>query len=261
VDGGDGNDTINGGDGADSLLGGNGDDFIDGNRGNDTAILGAGDDVFQWDPGDGNDVVEGQDGRDTMVFNGANIGEQINLSANGERLRLVRDIGPVTMDTNDVEVVSIKALGGTDTITVNDLSGTDVVEVNVDLSAAPGVGDNQVDNVIVNGTNNDDVIVAAGDATGASVFGLTAQVNITGGEAANDQLNIFAVAGDDVVEGSGLADTALSFVVDAGAGDDVLIGGARADVLHGGDGDDVLMGGPGTDVLDGGNGDNTLIQG
>ena len=34
------------------------------------ALLGAGDDTFQWDPGDGSDTVEGQDGTDTMVFNG-----------------------------------------------------------------------------------------------------------------------------------------------------------------------------------------------
>src|SRR5262249_51981292 len=49
-DGGAGNDTILGGNGADHLLGGDGDDFIDGNQGNDTAFLGAGNDVFQWDP-------------------------------------------------------------------------------------------------------------------------------------------------------------------------------------------------------------------
>jgi hypothetical protein len=34
-------------------------------------LLGAGDDVFQWDPGDGSDVVEGQDGTDTMTSTAA----------------------------------------------------------------------------------------------------------------------------------------------------------------------------------------------
>src|SRR5262245_1526847 len=47
VDGGAGNDTILGSNGADLLIGGDGNDFIDGNQGNDTALLGAGDDVFQ----------------------------------------------------------------------------------------------------------------------------------------------------------------------------------------------------------------------
>ena len=67
VDGGAGNDTILGSNGNDTLLGGDGDDFIDGQQGNDIAFLGAGDDVFQWDPGDGSDTVEGQDGTDTLA--------------------------------------------------------------------------------------------------------------------------------------------------------------------------------------------------
>ena len=60
VDGGTGNDTILGSNGIDTLLGGDGDDFIDGQQGNDNAFLGAGNDVFQWDPGDGSDVVDGR---------------------------------------------------------------------------------------------------------------------------------------------------------------------------------------------------------
>ena len=92
IDGGAGNDTINGGDGNDRLVGGDGNDFIDGNRGADVAFLGAGDDTFQWDPGDGSDTVEGQDGSDTMLFNGANVAEHVDLSANGSRLRFTRDV-------------------------------------------------------------------------------------------------------------------------------------------------------------------------
>ena len=38
---------------------------------------------FVWNPGDGSDTVEGQDGHDTMLFNGANINEKFDLSANG----------------------------------------------------------------------------------------------------------------------------------------------------------------------------------
>ena len=76
VDGGAGNDTILGSNGIDLLLGGDGNDFIDGQQGNDVAFMGAGDDVFQWDPGDGSDVVEGQDGTDTMLFNGSGGSEQ-----------------------------------------------------------------------------------------------------------------------------------------------------------------------------------------
>jgi Ca2+-binding RTX toxin-like protein len=71
VNGGAGSDTLLGGNGNDSLVGGDGNDFVDGNGGNDIALLGAGDDTFQWDPGDSDDTVEGQDGTDTMLFNGS----------------------------------------------------------------------------------------------------------------------------------------------------------------------------------------------
>src|SRR5262249_3696176 len=83
LDGGAGHDTITGGDGNDRLLGGDGNDLIVGGRGDDVALMGAGDDTFVWNPGDGNDTVEGQAGTDTMLFNGANIAEKIDISANG----------------------------------------------------------------------------------------------------------------------------------------------------------------------------------
>ena len=100
--------------------------------------MGAGDDTFVWDPGDGSDTVEGQAGADTMRFNGANIAERIDVSANGGRLRFVRDVANITMDTDDVETVDFRALGGADTVTVNDLSGTDVTSVKTDLAGAAG---------------------------------------------------------------------------------------------------------------------------
>ena len=122
------------------LIGSQGNDLVNGGDGNDAALLGAGDDTFVWNPGDGNDTIEGQDGIDTMLFNGANIGENIDISANGGRVRFPRNVANVVMDLNDVEGIDFNALGGADTITVNDLSGTDVTEVNLNLagrSAAP----------------------------------------------------------------------------------------------------------------------------
>src|SRR4029078_1989340 len=115
---------------------------------------------FTWDPGDGSDTVEGQAGLDTMLFNGANVSERIDVSANGERLRFFRDIANITMDVNDAEGVDFRALGGADTVTVNDLSGTDVRVVRSDLAGVAGgaAGDGQPDQVIVNSTNRKDAI-------------------------------------------------------------------------------------------------------
>ena len=138
LDGGARDDTLAGGRGVEVLLGGDGNDSNDGNGGNDVALLGSGDDTFVWDPGDGSDTVEGQDGSDTMLFNGANASERIDVSANGERLRFFRDVANITMDTDDVETVDFRALGGADTVTVNDLTGTDVQLVKTDLAATLG---------------------------------------------------------------------------------------------------------------------------
>ena len=129
VDGGTGNDTILGSNGADLLLGGDDNDFIDGQQGSDRAFLGAGDDVFQWDPGDGSDTVEGGDGTDTLLFNGSAGDETFAVSANGGRALFTRNLGNIVMDLNDVESIGVNALGGADRITVNDLTGTDVIAV------------------------------------------------------------------------------------------------------------------------------------
>src|SRR6476619_2553367 len=136
--GGSGNDTLSGGSGAEMLLGGSGNDSIDGNRGADTALMGSGKDTFIWDPGDGSDKVEGQRGSDTMIFNGANAAEQVDVSANGTRLRFFRNPGNITMDTAGVERVDFNALGGADVVTVGDLRATAVRQLNIDLAAALG---------------------------------------------------------------------------------------------------------------------------
>jgi Ca2+-binding RTX toxin-like protein len=254
--------TVDGGDGDDLIIGSQGNDLVFGGRGNDTALMGAGDDTFVWNPGDGSDTVEGQDGHDTLQFNGANVAERIDLSANGSRLRFTRDVANIVMDVNGVERVNFTARGGADTITVNDLSGTDVTEVNLDLAGTPGgnTGDGAADTVIVHGTGGSDVIVVSGSTGSVAVNGLAAAVNLVGAEAALDQLIVNADAGDDVVDASGLAADAVGLVENGGDGNDVLIGGQGNDVLIGGPGDDVLIGGPGQDVLNGAPGNDILIQ-
>ncbi len=263
VDGGVGNDTISGSNGNDVLLGGTGNDFADGQQGNDTALLGGEDDVFQWDPGDGSDVVEGQDGSDTMVFNGNGANENFDVSANGQRVRFLRNVGNITMDTDGVERIGLNAFGGVDNLAVHDMAGTALNEIATDLAATPGtgVGDNLADTVTVDGTTGDDVVVVAGQGSDVQVVGLSTHITVSGAEPAFDRLTVSASDGSDVVDASGLAAVSIPLVIAGGAGDDVLIGGEGDDTIAGGEGDDVLLGGEGTDTLDGGPGDDTLIDG
>jgi Ca2+-binding RTX toxin-like protein len=214
LDGGPGNDTLRGGDGADQLLGGTGDDLVDGNIGADNALLGTGDDTFQWDPGDGSDVVEGQGGRDRLQFNGSNASERIELSANGQRLRLVRDVAAITMDTDGIETVGVLALGGTDTVTVNDLDGTAVKTVDVDLNA-----DGAADTVVARGTDAADKLTL-GNADGRLVVsGVGAQTRVVSAES-NDGLVVESLGGDDTVSASSTAVSPVQVHVDGGEGAD-----------------------------------------
>jgi Ca2+-binding RTX toxin-like protein len=217
IDGGSGNDTIAGGKGVEALLGGQGNDSIDGNGGNDRALLGPGNDTFIWDPGDGSDVVEGQAGTDTMLFNGANVSEQVDLSANGKRLKFFRTQANITMDTAGVERVDFNALGGADLVTVNDLTGTDVNRVAVDLagSIGGGAGDGQADRVIVNATKGNDAIDVSGDAQAVKVSGLAATTAILHSEVANDRLDVNTLTGTDTVGSAGLGAGAIQFFVDS----------------------------------------------
>jgi Ca2+-binding RTX toxin-like protein len=252
--------VFNGGLGADTLLGSDGADRFQGGDGNDVVFMGPGDDTFVWNPGDDNDTLEGEDDFDTLLFNGANVAEVIEISANGERARFFRNVASVTADLLGIEAIDFFAFGGADLVVVRDLSGTELVELDLALATFAGAGDAQPDTIVVEGTQGDDVVQVHGDASLVSLVGLAAQVNITGAEDPGDGLTIGTYAGDDAVDASALATPSLQLAVDGGADHDVLIGGDGADYLMGGDGDDVLIGGPGLDALDGGPGDNVVIQ-
>jgi Ca2+-binding RTX toxin-like protein len=250
--------TLNGGTGNDTITGSQGDDTVIGGQGSDIAMLGAGDDTFIWNPGDGSDTVDGQTGNDTLLFNGANIAENINISANGSHALFTRDVASIAMDLNRMETIDFTALGGADTITVNDLTGTGVSKVNIDLGAQPGgAGDGSVDTVVINATNGSDTITLTNNNGVITVSGLGEDVTIRGFDA-TDHLIINGLGGDDAIEASGFS--GMQLTVNGGDGHDVLIGSPGNDTLLGGNGDDVLIGNGGQDVLDGGPGNNVVIN-
>ena len=260
LDGGDGNDNITGGDGNDTLIGGAGNDFIVGGRGNDVASLGSGDDTFVWNPADASDTVDGGAGNDTLLFNGAAGDEKFDISADGGRAILTRDVGGVTMNLDDIETIDVNALGGADTVTVSDLSRTDVKHVAIDLSATPGSGqgDGKVDTVVINATEGRDVITIAEKNGVVTVSGLGADVTITGFDS-TDRIVINGLGGNDVINASGLGG-AMQLTANGGDGNDVLIGSRGNDVLNGDAGNDVLIGNGGLDTLNGGTGNNIVIN-
>jgi Ca2+-binding RTX toxin-like protein len=262
IDGGAGDDTILGSQGADVFLGGAGNDFTIGDNGNDLALMGAGDDVFQWNAGDGNDTLEGQDGTDTMLFFGSGASENIDISANGGRVRFFRDVANVAMDLNDVESIDFRALGGADNIVVGDLSGTDVDQIGIDLRGPNGGGDGAADTVTANATQGADRFGVAGDAGGVNVFGLPATINIFFQEQANDRLTLNGLGGDDEIDASGLKANGIRLAMNGGLGEDVFLGSQGDDLINGGDGDDLALMGAGNDVFVWNPGDdNDILEG
>jgi Ca2+-binding RTX toxin-like protein len=254
LDGGIGNDTINGGNGADTLLGGDGNDTVDGNGGNDTFFLGNGNDTAVWDPGDGSDIVEGQEGTDTLQFNGAAGPEIFAASSNGGRLFFTRNVGNIVMDTDDVEILTLNALGSADTITINDLAATDLTVVSINLGVA-GFGDGAVDALTINGTTGNDIIGISGSSGNVTITVNGAYViAITNAESANDTLTINLSGGNDTVDARGLASTSIRLTVNGGAGDDFLLGSAGNDTLNGDADDDYVFGSDGADTMSGGAG-------
>jgi Ca2+-binding RTX toxin-like protein len=285
-------DDLRGGSGPETLKGGSGDDAADGNVGADIGLLGRGDDSFTWDPGDGSDRVEGSRGDDTLVFNGAGGAENFDVSANGERLRFFRNLGNIVMDVDDTERVDLRALGGADNTVLNDVSRTDLEELEIDLAAAIGgtAGDLAADTVTLFGSERgwsddddrrrtgDEVTIVGADGS-VSVDGLSAFVRIAHAEPALDLLDVRTLGGDDEIDASALAASAIKLALDGGEGDDDLRGGAGNDALAGSFGDDDVDGnqgadsaslgldddsftwdpGDGSDVVEGGNGSDRMI--
>ena len=140
-----------------------------------------------------------------MLFNGANVPETVEISANGRRLLFLRQPAAIRMDTDGVERVVFNALGGADVVTVHDLSGIDVDDVILDLAANGGAADNAVDSITVEGTDRNDRIRVAGDAEAVTVSGLAATVQLLHPEAAKDELRIDTDDGTDTVDSAGLA--------------------------------------------------------
>jgi Ca2+-binding RTX toxin-like protein len=219
MDGGAGDDEINGSNGADTLIGGSGNDRLDGNQGGDTILAGAGNDSIAWDPGDGSDTVEGGSGTDTLSFNGSGSSELFELTANGARAHLTRNVANIVMDLDDTEVVNVRMLGAADTLTVNPLTGTDVKTVVGDQSGADG----QVDNVVINGTAGDDAFKVTAALSGATISSpsVGAAVTLVGSEPEHDIATVNGLAGaDTIVSGTGIPRGPYAVTFDGGAGTD-----------------------------------------
>ena len=127
-------------------------------------MLGAGDDVFQWDPGEAATWSKARTASTRCCSTAANASENFDIVANGGRVRFLRDVANITMDLDDVETIRLDALGGADNIVVGDLTGHRRDQGRPStwpqwIGGKPATA--QLDSVTVNATNGGDVVTIA----------------------------------------------------------------------------------------------------
>ena len=200
IAGGGGDDIIVGSNAVDAISGGDGNDRITGFKGNETILGDAGNDTIVWNNGDGNDIDDGGAGVDETLVTEGNADDQTSVTQQGARTHLERSNAPFSVDSDNMEKLTITSFSGNDVIA----TGADVpLAMNVD--AGPG------DDTITTGAGND--LVQGGDG--------------------NDTLN--GTAGGDRLVGDRGADT-----MNGGAGDDTMVwnNGDGSDAINGEDGVD-----------------------
>jgi hypothetical protein len=184
--------------------------------------------------------VRGGDGLDTLALDGSDAGERFDVVADGDHVRVTRDVGDLRVELDDVDQLRIAALGGADAVRVGDLSATDVFQVDGDLGAGE-------DRATVDGSDGDDQISVSTFSGAVAVLAPTF-VRLEGAEA-TDRLRVNGRGGKDIISAS---TAATKLTLDGGDGGGVLLGGP---------GDDELIGGAGFDDVKGGKGQDTASLG
>lgn len=248
-----------------------------GGFGRDTLVGGDADDRFQWFPGDGSDVIDGGPGADTVAFQGSAIDEIFTIAPAGAGFTLTRNVGSIVLEADDVELLDLATVSGTDTVTTTVLAHT--------RQQLKGGSDTQPDTLTIDARGlclqtEPHQVSAPGrapvlflefaDVVTANVFcpfdpciGAVASMGCTVNGAKNQPCQ--GTDGNDVIAGTAGPDVILGGAgrdrIKGGDGMDVVCGEAGDDVLLGGDGDDFVVGGPGEDRLKGDAGNDHVLGG
>jgi Ca2+-binding RTX toxin-like protein len=246
--------------------------------------------------------VDGMGGtNDRLTFNGTDGNEIFSEVANGVAVRLIRDPGPLNIDINNTENLTVNMLGGDDSF-----AGTGNLAALIKTQVFGGdgndsiLGTNGADVLFGEGGNdfidgnqgNDTVFLGAGEDTMQWDPGDGSDV-VEGQEGVADKLLFNGSAGDEIMainpnggrfiltrnlgnilmDCDGIEDVevnALGGVDSVTLSNDLLRtgllrtkidGGDGIDTLTGGDTDDTLLGGLQADTLNGGDGNDILVGG
>jgi Ca2+-binding RTX toxin-like protein len=295
----DGDDKLNAGAGRDQLYGQEGNDRLQGvsgvnllvgGLGDDVVLGGVGADTIRWTVGDGKDFVDGGDGSaDSLELLAAQFGSgaaaedsiEVKSGEDGATIVTWRASILETIEAKATETIDIRTGLLQDNVLVRrGAQGVDATSILLDLGAMRDgtPGDRATDAVHILGEDDTDIItsvaVTADESTYRTHIDNNGRVflqaitlrNTARGQGEEDTVNIDTGDGDDIVDLSGqriISGTAGGLVrlIDVGAGDDVVIGSSRDELISLGEGDDTVDAGLGNDViLDGGGRDTYLYD-
>ncbi|MFC3691783.1 calcium-binding protein [Chenggangzhangella methanolivorans] len=228
---------INGGMGNDKIVGGDVDDFLVGGAGNDTLLGRLGDDSFIG--GGGDDVIKGGRGADTVIHNITTDGaDQIQLDRGGDEV-VVNATTPteVRLTFTSTEVGNGS---GFDSGTMPNQDGGLAVRMQAEDGADGLTGP-------ITRVDDEGITFTAGT-------GVTFDVrDLVSGVARGNEFEVVKL-GTDGDNTMFFDDPSRATYINAGAGNDKVVGGNADDFLVGGVGDDTLNGGSGADSMIGGAG-------
>lgn len=249
-------------------------DIITPGKGVDNIDGGAGDDIIQINGKDNAaDTLLGNIGTDTIrvlgtkavTLNGFNTVFSSIERWEGNGAGIIGSKAADIFDFSNLdEVINMGRVdggGGDDVLTGGD--GNDTLTGGKGIDTLNG-GDGD-DTFLLKGKDDAADIINGG--AGVDTVQVTGSVTLNGFHAGNSSIEqwvgagkgIKGSAGNDVFDFSALTSVVNMGIVDAGAGDDTVIGSGGADILRGGVGNDRLDGGAGNDILTGGTGNDTFV--
>jgi Ca2+-binding RTX toxin-like protein len=236
VNAGQGDDMVMGGSGNDFLVGGGGNDMLTGNMGNDSFIGGGGNDTIMG--GEGDDTVAAYnlatDGMD-MINLGTGM-DTINVSSTGaSQIRVMFTSSEVGNNNANDAGTQLNQDGG--------------LAVRIQAEDAMGALTGNIGRADDEGTT---IVAAAGTTLDVR--------DLVNGAARGDQFNV-AVLGTNMADVIDDSMETANYYVNAGQGDDMVMGGSGNDFLVGGAGNDMLTGNMGNDSFIGGGGNDTIMGG
>jgi serralysin len=279
-----GNDVLNGDDGNDTLTGGAGTDTYNGGNGDDTFVVSG--------TNDQSDTFNGGAGTDTILVAGGSVLTLNGFNATTASIEVWQGNGQGVVGTTAANSFNFSGLTGVTGLSyVDGGSGNDtIVGSNVADDLRGGVGNDALtggegndiltggagtdtinggggdDRIVMAGTDGQSDTIAGGTGTDTIAVTGTGALTLNGFNAAASSIEVWqgnsqAVMGNtgaNTFDFSALQSLSGLRYVDAGSGNDTVIGSAFADDLRGGAGNDLLIGGLGKDMLSGGAGADTF---